>query len=104
MLQAHIFILCKQQRLFGISEKRNVTIFVFFFENHRLYLANDLFSFLPLVNGNPPIPGGRPSKDTECGGRIILGIVGGAITGNGIGAVIGFGYALFEDWVSGCMD
>lgn len=42
--------------------------------------------------------------DTECGGRIILGIVGGAITGNGIGAVIGFGYALFEDWVSGCMD
>ena len=90
---------------FSEFQKRGMlTIFDIFVENQRLYSANEQFSFLPLVNGNPPIPGGRPSKDTECGGRIILGIVGGAITGNGIGAVIGFGYALFEDWGSGCMD
>ncbi len=40
--------------------------------------------------------------DTVCGGRIIIGLVGGAITGNGIGGLVGVGAALFENWAAGC--
>lgn len=42
--------------------------------------------------------------DTACGGRIIIGLVGGAILGNGLGGLIGVGTALFENAAAGCWD
>lgn len=46
----------------------------------------------------------RLSMDTACGGRIIIGLVGGAILGNGLGGLIGVGAALFENAAAGCWD
>lgn len=46
----------------------------------------------------------RPSKDTRCGGNIIVGIVLGAVTGNGVGAVVGGLGGVWQSYSEGCFD
>jgi hypothetical protein len=91
---------------FSEIEKRGMlTMFDVFKKNQELYNANEQFSFLPFVTNAPASTvNGRPSKDTECGGRIVICLVGGGILGNGLGACIGLCTALFENWVSGCFE
>jgi hypothetical protein len=96
---------------FPVLEKRGMlTVFDILSDNQEIFLDNK-YVFSKAWTANSPKASKLPSTvalkvdmDTACGGRIIIGLVGGAITGNGIGGLVGVGAALFENWVAGCWD
>lgn len=91
---------------FSEFEKRGMlTIFDTFKQNQKMFETNEQFEFLQFIKNNSSSnPSDRPSRDTVCGGRMVIGLVGGGLTGNGIGFLIGTAAAVFENWSSGCFD
>lgn len=97
-----IFIYNVNSSNFNEFEKRGMlTIFDTFRANfNKNYDTIEDFSFTNKTNTLTA----KVSKDTECGGRMLIGMIGGALTGNGIGFVVGTAAAFFENWVAGCFD
>lgn len=100
------FVYYVNQSDFSEFEKRGMlTIFDTFKQNQKMFETSEQFDFLQFIKDNSTTSeNGRPSKDTECGGRMIIGMVGGGLTGNGIGFLVGTAAAVFENWNAGCFD
>lgn len=91
---------------FSEFEKRGMlTIFDTFKENfNQSQINNRSFSFSNQIKNNSNNSYSKVDKDTECGGRMLIGMIGGGLAGNGIGFIVGTAGAFFENWVAGCFD
>lgn len=88
---------------FSEFEKRGMlTIFDVMNANKMMLKNNEDYNFLQFFE-NSNTTNAKPSMDTICAGNVITGLLFGAATGNGIGAVIGLAGGLWADYTAGCM-
>ena len=101
------FIYYVNQSNFSELEKRGMlTIFDVLKLNKSLMDQNAQFNFLSFfqnISNNPASQNGKPTLEQKCAGNVIIGLLGGAATGNGIGACVGLACGLWTCYCDGCM-
>lgn len=89
---------------FSEFEKRGMlTVFDTFKANKKLLEKEySEYKFLELIQSNETDVSGKATLSQKCAGNMIIGMVGGGLTGNGIGFVVGFAGGLWSCYADGC--